>query len=54
MPASFGLVPELKNKIKDKKLRYRAYQERSIEVLKKFKKNLDSSFEKDQLLVEIN
>ena len=54
MPASFGLVPELKNKIKDKKLRYRAYQERSIEALKKFKKTLDSSFEKDQVLVEIN
>ena len=27
MPASFGLVPELNKRIKDKKLRYKAYQE---------------------------
>ncbi len=54
MPASFGLVPELTNKIKDKKLRYKAYQERSQEVLKGFKKKLDLSFKKDHLLVEIN
>ena len=27
MPASFGLVPELTYKLKDKKLRYQAYQE---------------------------
>ncbi|ABM72414.1 NAD binding site:Glucose inhibited division protein A family [Prochlorococcus marinus str. MIT 9515] len=51
MPASFGLVPELNNKIKDKKLRYKAYQKRSLEVLKEFKKVLDSSFEKDHILV---
>ncbi len=54
MPASFGLVPELTNRIKDKKIRYKAYQERSLEVLKGFKKVLDSSFEKDHVLVEIN
>ena len=54
MPASFGLVPELNNRIKDKKLRYKAYQERSLEVLKGFKKELDSSLEKDHLIVEIN
>jgi len=54
MPASFGLVPELTNKIKDKKLRYKAYQERSQEVLKGFKKVLDSCFEKEHLLVDIN
>ena len=54
MPASFGLVPELTNRIKDKKLRYKAYQERSLEVLKGFKKELDSLLEKDHLLVEIN
>ena len=54
MPASFGLVPELTNRIKDKKLRYRAYQERSLKVLQVFKKVLDSSFEKGRLLVEIN
>ena len=49
MPPSFGLVPELKNKIKDKKIRYKAYQERSLEALQGFKKILDSCFEKDQL-----
>ena len=38
MPASFGLVPELANKIKDKRLRYRAYQERSTKALNSFKK----------------
>ena len=54
MPASFGLVPELTNKIKDKKLRYKAYQKRSFEVMKDFKQVLDSYFEKDHLLAEIN
>ena len=53
MPPSFGLVPELKNKIKDKKMRYKAYQERSLEALQGFKQMLDSYFEKDQLLVQI-
>ena len=51
MPASFGLVPELNNRIKDKKLRYKAYQERSLQALKGFKKELDSSLEKDHLNV---
>ena len=54
MPASFGLLPELSITIKDKKLRYNAYKERSLEVLEKFKKKLDSYLEKEQLLVEIN
>jgi folate-dependent tRNA-U54 methylase TrmFO/GidA len=54
MPASFGLVPELANKIKDKKLRYKAYQERSTEALKGFKKILDSRFKKDHLPIRIN
>jgi folate-dependent tRNA-U54 methylase TrmFO/GidA len=54
MPASFGLVPELTSKIKDKKLRYKAYQKRSLDVLKVFKKNLNSFLKKDHLLVEIN
>jgi folate-dependent tRNA-U54 methylase TrmFO/GidA len=54
MPASFGLVPELSTKIKDKKLRYKAYQKRSLDVLKVFKKKLNSFFKKDHLLVEIN
>ena len=54
MPASFGLVPELTSIIKDKKLRYKAYKERSLRVLHEFKKRLDSLIEKDQLVVEIN
>ncbi len=54
MPASFGLVPELPKKIKDKKLRYKAYQERSTEALKGFKTILESHFEKDHLLIKIN
>ena len=54
MPASFGLVPQLTKKIKDKRLRYKAYQERSKEALNEFKKNLDPSFKKDHLLVKIH
>ena len=53
MPASFGLVPELTKRIKDKRLRYKAYQERSIEVLNDFKNKLESYFEKDHLLSKI-
>ncbi len=52
MPASFGLVPELAKRIKDKRLRYLAYQERSSAVLTSFKKILDSYFEKDRLLIK--
>ena len=37
MPANFGIIPELENKIKEKKLRYKAYQERSIKEIDKFK-----------------
>ena len=51
MPASFGLVPELNYKIKDKKLRYKAYQKRSLEALSKFKKIINLSFEMDKILV---
>ena len=53
MPASFGLVPELTKRIKDKGLRYKAYQERSTKALDSFKKILDSCFEKDHLLSKI-
>jgi len=53
MPASFGLVPELTKRIKDKKLRYKAYQERSTETLNEFKKILDLCLEKDHLLSKI-
>jgi len=53
MPASFGLVPELANRIKDKRLRYKAYQERSTEALNEFKNIVDSCFDKDHLLSKI-
>ncbi len=53
MPPSFGLVPELTKRIKDKKIRYKAYQERSIEALNGFKKKIDSCFEKDHFLIKI-
>ena len=53
MPASFGLVPELTKRIKDKRLRYKAYQERSTEALNDFKNSLESCFEKDHLLSKI-
>ena len=54
MPASFGLVPELTKRIKDKRTRYNAYQIRSISLLNKFKRKVDDMFEKDHLLIEIN
>ena len=54
MPASFGLVPELTTRIKDKRLRYNAYKERSIDSLNIFKKKLDYISNKDHTLVEIN
>ena len=54
MPASFGLVPELINKIKDKRLRYQAYQERSLYELNRFKIKIDSRFKNDQLLLHTN
>jgi len=40
-------------RIKDKGLRYKAYQERSTEVLNDFKNKLDSCFYKDHLLSKI-
>ena len=53
MPPSFGLVPELSKRIKDKRLRYKAYQERSTDALNDFKNKLDSCFDKDHLLSKI-
>ena len=53
MPASFGLLPELNNRIKEKKLRYKAYQERSLKLTKIFKKSLDSRLKNNHLLAEI-
>ena len=37
MPASFGLLPELNKKIKDKKIRYIKYKDRSLKELIDFK-----------------
>ena len=54
MPPSFGLLPELNKKINEKKIRYKAYQERSLKALHGFKTNLDSFSQKDQLLAQIN
>ena len=54
MPVSFGLLPGLNYRIKNKKLRYKAYQKRSSEVLHRFKEILNSNLEKDHMLVEIN
>ena len=53
MPASFGLVPELTQRIKDKRLRYSAYKKRSTDVLNIFKKKLDYILEKDQIDMKI-
>ena len=54
MPATFGLVPELSKRINDKKLRYDAYQKRSIDALNIFKSKLDFILKKDHKLLEIN
>ena len=42
MPASFGLIPELSNKIKDKKLRYKAYKDRSLSIIQELERKIDS------------
>ena len=42
MPASFGLMPELSKKIKDKKLRYEAYKNRSIQKTREFERKIES------------
>jgi len=44
MPASFGLIPSLDKKIKDKKIRYEAYKERSIKKVWELKKIVSSKF----------
>ena len=42
MPASFGLIPELPNRIKDKKQRYHAYKNRSILMTKELERRIES------------
>ena len=39
MPPSFGLMPELQEKVKNKKLRYESYKNRSLNDLSDFKRN---------------
>ena len=41
MPASFGLIPELSKKIKDKKLRYQAYKNRSLLKIREFERKIE-------------
>ena len=54
MPASFGLIPELSQRVKDKKLRYKAYQVRSLKVLKEFRMKYVHNFEKNHAPVFIS
>ena len=54
MPASFGLIPELSQRVKDKKLRYKAYQVRSLKVLKEFRIKHVHNFEKNHVPVFIS
>ena len=42
MPASFGLIPPLEKKIKDKQSRYEAYKQRSIRVMQEFRKIINT------------
>ena len=42
MPASFGLIPELPKKIKDKRLRYQAYKNRSFSKIKELERKINS------------
>ena len=42
MPASFGLIPELSTKIKDKKVRYQAYKNRSMLKIREFERRIAS------------
>ena len=51
MPASFGLIPNLEKKIRDKKMRYEAYKERSIKKVSEFKQIISSTF-KERLCID--
>ena len=54
MPPSFGLVPELSEKIKEKKLRYIAYGERSLKILKEFKDKINSNSKRNPAVTSDN
>ena len=45
MPASFGLIPNLDKRIRDKKMRYEAYKKRSMKIIHEFKKIISSNLE---------
>ena len=51
MPASFGLIPNLEKKIRDKKMRYEAYKGRSIKKINEFKQIISSTF-KERLCID--
>ncbi len=37
MPANFGLLPELDNKVKNKRERYKRYRDRALEQIQQLK-----------------
>ena len=53
MSDSFGLIPELNKRIKDKRFRYSANQQRFLNALNIFKRKLDYFFKKDHRLIEV-
>ena len=40
MPANFGLLPELDNRVHNKRERYKAYRDRALSQIKKLKEAL--------------
>ena len=44
MPANFGLLPELPERIRDKKKRYRAYSDRSLKEISIIRKNMSELY----------
>ena len=40
MPANFGLLPELENRVHNKRERYKGYRDRALSQIKKLKETL--------------
>ena len=40
MPANFGLLPELENKVHNKRERYKEYRDRALSQIKKLRETL--------------
>ena len=53
MPASFGLIPNLDKRIRDKRMRYEAYKDRSLRKINEFKKTVSLNLEKDHAYYRI-